>query len=136
MPVADTLVDSWVATVLDTGRDLPPSDSDIFLTFLACSQSLDCVDPDMHVSLRVIADNGIPEFVLVGESSTVTVTLATWEPRNRRLYVKDLASPRINKQAHDAVYRARFYLTLLRQCQHKWGNGPLRHGVTDLVRAV
>lgn len=136
MPVADTNIDSWAATTLDPGRDFPPTDSDIFLTFLACAQAIDYVDPGMHVALTVTAQNGIPEFLLRGEGTTATVILATWEPVNRRLYVRDLASPRVNKEVHDTVYRARFYLTLLRQCQHKWGDGPLRHGVTDLVRTV
>ncbi len=135
MPVADTNIDSWAATVLDLGRDRPPSDADILLTFMACAQQIDHLH-HIHVHVQVTAQNGIPEFLLsyVADTDTPRFTgiLASWEPRNRRLYVRDAASP-VHPQIKDLLYSARFHLLLLRQCQIKWGARPLTFSTTDLV---
>lgn len=139
MPVADTSIDSWAATVLDPGRDLPPDSHDILLTFLACAQAINHID-HIYVCVEATALNGVPEFLLTytdeSEQPQFTGVLASWEPNERRLYVKDLVAPAAQPRAQDTVFRARYYLTLLRQCQHKWGSRPLKHGVTDLVAAI
>ncbi len=139
MPVADTSVTSWVASVLDPGNDMPPNSADILFTFMACAQEIDHIG-NVHVKVEATAENGIPEFLLsyVDDSPTPLFTgiLASWEPKQRRLYVRDQAG-HTHRQSHqaaqDTVWRARFYLLMLRQVQIKWGARPLMHQTTDLL---